>query len=71
VTPPTPLPPRYGRLRLDGGLDEFHHALNALKADTCERGRCDPDGSAECTKHERRRLRPLRPRPSDGEASGL
>jgi len=55
------LPPRYGRLRLDGNLDEFHHAQNALRADTCDRGRCDPDGSAVCGRHtqqaERRRLR--------------
>jgi len=52
-------PLRYGRLRLeDGPLEEFHHALNTLKADTCERGRCDPNG--RCTKHrlraERRHL---------------
>ena len=61
MTHPTPLPPRYGRLRLDGDLDEFHHAQNALRADTCERGRCDPDGPGQCTRHakrdERRRLR--------------
>lgn len=52
MTPaPTPLPPRYGRLRLDGDLDEFHHALNALRADTCERGRCTDAGM--CSRHER------------------
>ena len=44
--------PRYGRLRLDGPLDEFHHAINALKADTCDRGQCDPQG--RCGKHSRR-----------------
>ena len=61
TTHPTPLPPRYGRLRLDGDLDEFHHACNALRADTCDRGRCDPDGPGRCPRHEkaaeRRRLR--------------
>lgn len=50
----TPLPVRYGRLRLDGDLDDFHHAQNALQADTCDRGRCDPDGPGQCTKHEQR-----------------
>ena len=44
--------PRYGRLRLDGPLDEFHHAVNRLAADTCHRGRCDPAG--QCGKHARR-----------------
>jgi hypothetical protein len=44
MTPPTPLPPRYGRLRLDGPLDDFHHALNRLRADTCDRGRCGQGG---------------------------
>lgn len=57
MTPPTPLPIRYHRLRLDGDLDEFHHALNALQADTCDRGHCDPDGTSTCTKHERREAR--------------
>jgi hypothetical protein len=52
VTPVTPDPLRYGRLRLDGDLDQFHHAINALKADTCERGQCDPGG--RCTKHQRK-----------------
>jgi hypothetical protein len=47
------LPPRYHRLRLDGPVDEFHHACNALKADTCDRGRCDPTGQGRCTRHQR------------------
>jgi len=60
-------PPRYGRLRLGGDLDEFHHALNALAADTCERGRCD--GDVVCTKHEKQaeRRRRLRLAASNGE----
>lgn len=59
--PPTPLGVRYGRLRLDGDLDDLHRALAYLGADTCDRVRCDPDGSGQCTKRERqaerRRLR--------------
>jgi hypothetical protein len=51
--------PRYGRLRLDGDPDEFHRALAYLAADTCDKGRCDPDGM--CGRHQqranRRRLR--------------
>ena len=43
---------RYGRLRLEGSLDEFHHAINRLAADTCDKGRCDNDG--QCGKHQRR-----------------
>jgi hypothetical protein len=58
---PIPFGVRYGRLRLDGDLDEFHRALAWLAADTCERGRCDPAGSGQCARHEkrdqRRRLR--------------
>jgi hypothetical protein len=61
----TPL--RYGRLRLDGDLDELHRALAYLQADTCEKGRCDPGG--QCAKHQqraaRRRLRAV----PDREAS--
>jgi hypothetical protein len=57
-------PLRYGRLRLDGDLDEFHHALNYLAADTCAKGRCD--GQGQCAKHMRwARLRAVR----EGEAS--
>ena len=52
VTPVTPDPPRYGRLPLDGPLDQFHHAINRLKADTCDKGRCDPGG--QCAKHTRK-----------------
>jgi hypothetical protein len=55
MTPPTPLPPRYGRLRLDGSLDDFHHALNRLRADTCDRGRCGQGG--QCGRHRPRRGR--------------
>ena len=44
--------PRYGRLRLDGTLDEFHHATNRLKADTCTKGRCDSNG--QCARHRQR-----------------
>jgi hypothetical protein len=52
-------PPRYGRLRLDLDLDTFHRALNYLAADTCAKGRCDPEG--QCSKHQRRaRLRAVR-----------
>lgn len=55
MTPaPTPLPPRHGRLRLDGDLDEFHKALAYLAADTCARGRCAPDGNAKCCRHAQR-----------------
>lgn len=44
---------RYLRMRLDDSpLDEFHRAINVLKADTCDRGRCDPGG--QCGKHRRR-----------------
>ena len=69
TTRPTPLPPRYGRLRLDGDLNEFHHAQNALAADTCAKGHCAPPadqqrwpgGGGGCGRHreraERRRLR--------------
>jgi len=61
MTHPTPLPPRYDRLRLDGSLDDFHRAVAYLAADTCYRGTCDPDGPGQCTRHEkrdeRRRLR--------------
>lgn len=59
--------PRYGRLRLDGDLDEFHRAIVYLLADTCQGGRCQdprsaPDGLGQwCAKHQRqaqrRRLR--------------
>lgn len=60
--------PRYGRLRLDGPLEEFHHAVNALKAATCDRGRCDSTG--QCSKHARRtRERHLRAIPNQEEAS--
>jgi hypothetical protein len=59
--------PRYGRLRLDGDLPEFHRALAYLAADTCDKGRCDPEGM--CGRHqqraERRRLRAV----PDQEAS--
>lgn len=51
---PDPGELRYGRLRLDGPLDEFHHAVNRLAADTCQRGRCDQGG--QCSKHARRAL---------------
>lgn len=45
---------RYRGNRLDTGpLDEFHRALNMLRADTCERGRCGDGG--QCGKHARRR----------------
>jgi hypothetical protein len=66
VTPP---PPRYGRLRLDDDLDEFHHALNALKADTCNGGICPPMGSfGICGKHQQReQRRRLRLAASNGE----
>jgi hypothetical protein len=54
--------PRYGRLPLDGDLSVFHRALNFLAADTCAKGRCDPDG--QCAKHQQRaaqrRLRAVR-----------
>jgi hypothetical protein len=59
-------PLRYGRLRLDGSLDEFHHAINRLAADTCQRGRCDTGG--QCGKHTRRaRERHLRAVPNPQE----
>lgn len=53
MTPPTRLIPRYLGQRLDGDLDEFHRALAFLQADTCERGRCDPEGPGQCGKHEK------------------
>jgi hypothetical protein len=52
-----PLGPRYGRLRLDGDLDDFHRALAYLGADTCDRGRCDPDTGGQCSRHEQRAQR--------------
>lgn len=60
-------PPRYGRLRLDDTLDEFHHALNALAADTCARGRCDSEG--RCAKHVRQAMRRRLRAVTDQEAS--
>lgn len=46
--------PRYGRLRLDGDLSEFHRALNYLAADTCDKGRCEPGSTDRCGKHLQR-----------------
>jgi hypothetical protein len=48
-------PLRYGRLRLDGDLDDLHRALAYLQVDTCEKGRCDPGG--QCGKHTQRAQR--------------
>ena len=52
MTPPTRLVPRYLGQRLDATVEELYRALAYLRADTCERGRCDPGG--QCSKHQQR-----------------